>query len=284
MSKEPKSKKKTVPVEELERGTESKNKFLNFVKKKELNQEIPFTGEGLIDWKKLIPEEFFVVNAEAFPKGTILPPVSQVEDRQKLILLAGFRYLAALRGVISKRDNVISSDRDNCTVSCHIEMGGEMADFWAEYGEVESEWSATASANESNTQNGMALAFKESIAENRAFCRAVRGLLRISIVGKDEISLGNGNVFNEEPQSQSSTGGSLPIDMLKELAVKMKKPSFEEFKVAILKCIEMKEFEGVSFAQFNWDEIDSIQSWEGFPKSVIFLLSARLREVFEKKK
>ena len=58
--------------------------------------EYIYKSNGLVDWAKMIPNEFIVPNADRFPKDTNLKElkVEELKDEEKLVLLGGWEYLS----------------------------------------------------------------------------------------------------------------------------------------------------------------------------------------------
>lgn len=139
---------------------------------------------GFINYRKLIPQEFLVPNRQIFQKKDMLVPktVEGLDDNQILVLLAGWRWLARVRGFKSVTHQVLSASDDvvvSMTTVC-----------WRGNYETNHEdicFSALATASVNNT-TGFGQYYLAEMAENRGFSRAVRGFLNISLVGADEVA------------------------------------------------------------------------------------------------
>lgn len=152
--------------------------------------EYKFKKDGRVDWRAMIDPKYIVINRrmeEEVKKrynGKSLPElnVSEVDDKYLLILLAGIREIAALRGYTKINPEVISATPTYCSVktSIHWIPNFETGNKPVVYGDV-------AGATKENTE-GLATIFLDAIAANRAFVRAVRNFLGIGIVGHDEVA------------------------------------------------------------------------------------------------
>lgn len=221
-----------------------------------------FKDDGSVDWKRMIPDKYIVVNAEYFEKRQIAIPDSTdgLEDKQLLVLLGGIKELAKLRGVMSVDKKVWESSFDRAVVSCKLTFSpnyeNDMQPFV--YEEV-------ASATLSNT-NGFGQLFMETIASNRAFVRAVRNALRIDIVGSDELS-----GFTSTNNNAETTSESEPWHALRDAAKNFSSTkipegfkTFDEFKAVLLE----KGTEGA----------DAWTDWKDIPASTIFKLIGLLKK------
>ena len=139
-----------------------------------------FDEENLVDWRKMISKEHLVPNRQK----TKETDVDKLDDKQLLILLAGIKKLASLRGYESVSYDVSESGQGVVAV-CQIRF---IPNFETEGRAVT--FSAIADATPSNTTN-FGKIFLAAVAENRAFVRCVRNFLRINIVGSDEMSASN---------------------------------------------------------------------------------------------
>ncbi len=132
----------------------------------------------------MIKPEFLSPNRDKFGSDIDVKTldVKLLEDNQLIILLAGIKDIAQIRGFSKVKYNVVQSSQSYVAVECNIEWipnyetGGRTISF-----------GALADAHYENT-NQFGQQFLMAIAENRAFTRAVRNFLRINIVGQDELS------------------------------------------------------------------------------------------------
>jgi len=209
-----------------------------------------YFSDGTINWRAMIPEKFLYVQNSDFKadpkkveemerkygKHPKFLKVSEVEDRHLSILLAGFRYLANLRGFLEQEDIVNSVHYDNryeltsaCTVTSKIRW---IANFESNGSTIIT--TGVGGATLGNTDD-FVKKHVETAASNRAFVRNVRGFLNIAIVGKDELAPAGEINKPEENQALafSVNPQSLLEDAVKKLGLdfkKFKKRSIEYFK------------------------------------------------------
>ena len=158
-----------------------------------------FKDSGFVDWKAMIPKQYIAVNEEYFQKRNIEVPksIDGLEDKQLIVLLAGIKELAVLRGVATVNREVVESGPERAVVKCSVTFTPNyetQAGMPIVYDEV-------ANATLFNT-NSFSQSFLETIASNRAFVRAIRNALRIDIVGSDELSSISYSNDNAETTSQ----------------------------------------------------------------------------------
>lgn len=151
-----------------------------------------FDNDGQIIWRRLIKNEHLVPNKDR----TTITDVRALEDKDILVLLSGFKYLADLHGFTKVSYKFTSSMPEFVSCVCRIDF---IPSYHTEMRQISFESCADASYN--NTQSIGGKYFLTTTAENRAFVRCVRNFLRIPILGKDEISFG---VKPEEPQEPTN--------------------------------------------------------------------------------
>ena len=164
------------------------------------NLDYDFDESGFVNYKKLIPQEYLVPNKQYFERfKKPLPTTTEgLSDKEVLVLLVGWKQLLNFREFKSVNHDVISVSRESVTVKTTIIWKGNY-----ETGFEDVSFSALATASIDNTFN-FARNYLAEIAENRGLCRAIRGFLRIPIVGFDEVG----------PQSESEANtseGDMPI-------------------------------------------------------------------------
>lgn len=142
-----------------------------------------YNEDGTINWRKMIKPEFLVPHRQYFEKRGLPVPetVDGLEDHQVLILLGGLKELAQTRGYMNVTYQVQAPSKDYVVAVCTI--------MWIPNYESSNcciTFSAIGDAHEGNT-NGFGKNFLGPIAENRAFCRAVRNFLKIHIVSQEEV-------------------------------------------------------------------------------------------------
>lgn len=201
-----------------------------------------FNSDNTINWRAMISKEHLVPNREAFKNKKDVNikeiDISTLADNQLLILLAGIKELAQIRGYKNVRYDVIQAQPDYVAVKCTIdwianyETSGESVTF-----------SALADAHFDNTKD-FAKNFLMAIAENRAFVRAVRSFLKINIVGSDEM----GKTTHADADIDSAVA-TQPIALLQK--------TMDEYKISFDQIKEravQKKMDGAE----NWTNINDI--------------------------
>jgi hypothetical protein len=165
--------------------------------------EYKFAEDGFINWRAMIKHEFLYPNRDFFDSRNQPVPTSVegLEDRQLLIMLAGIKELARLRGFKSVCYNIKHVDTSYVVATCSIEWIGnyETAGETVTFEDV-------ANATADNTDD-FCIKFLETIACNRAFVRCVRNFLNIHIVGFDEIDKSK----NKKASFAPTASNALPI-------------------------------------------------------------------------
>jgi len=183
-----------------------------------------FDDLGFINYRKLIPQEFLVPNRQIFQKKDMLVPktVEGLEDNQILVLLAGWRYLARVRGFKSVTHEVLSAADDLVIGKTTICWRGNY-----ETGHEDICFSALATASVNNTTD-FGQYYLSEMVENRGFSRATRGFLNIALVGADEIS----DIKEKQPIQEFKL--TQPHGVLQKKLEERGK-SFEKFKAEWIK-------------------------------------------------
>lgn len=143
-----------------------------------------YNEDGTINWRKMVKDEFLVPNKQVFERrGKPVPTaITGLEDSEIIILLGGIKKLAQTRGYESVTYHVVSPIPEYVVATCSIcwipnyETGGTSIMF-----------SAIGDASVQNTTS-FGRMYLGPIAENRAFCRAVRNFLQINIVSQEELN------------------------------------------------------------------------------------------------
>tara|TARA_B100001939_G_scaffold85174_1_gene72805 strand:- start:106 stop:816 length:711 start_codon:yes stop_codon:yes gene_type:complete len=178
------------------------------------NIKYEFSEDGTVNWRKMIKTEFLVANREL----TDETDVSKLEDRELIILLGGLKDLAAIRGYTSVEYKIHEASTEYVCASCRI--------TWVPNYETEGDdpivFEAIADANLNNTE-GFSQMYLAAIAENRAFCRAVRNFLRINIVAKEECK--SVRIAKPNPKKNSASPEIFLTNLMKD-----KKIDFEAIK------------------------------------------------------
>ena len=197
--------------------------------------EYTFNPDNTINWRSMINKEYLVPNRDAFKnqKDVNLKEIdiSVLPDNQLLILLAGIKELAQIRGYLNVNYDVIQAQPDYVAVKCTIN--------WAPNYETNMEpvsFSALADAHLDNTKD-FAKNFLMAIAENRAFIRTVRSFLKINIVGNDEM----GKTTHVDTEIEPNTLVTQPVALL-EKTMEEHSLSFSQIKErAVQKKMENAE-------------------------------------------
>lgn len=182
-----------------------------------------FNQDNTINWRAMINKEHLVPNRDAFKNQKDINlkeiDVSTLPDNQLLILLAGIKELAQIRGYTNVSYDVIQAQPDYVAVKCTITW---IPNYETNMQEVS--FSALADAHLDNTKD-FAKNFLMAIAENRAFIRTVRSFLKINIVGNDEM----GKTTHIDTEVEPSTLTTQPIALLQKTMDEFK-ISFEQIK------------------------------------------------------
>lgn len=217
---------------------------------KKSKEEFPQKEDGSIDWIKMIPDEFIVPQDKNYSGD-----VKDLSDRDKMILLGGWKYLLKKRGYTSKRDIIHCSTRDYVSMTCEI--------TWAEnkdIGEGSQVYSASADAHFDNTDRFMTN-YLTTNAENRAFARCVRGYLNINIVGKDETNKATIDEMLKQKENDSTT-------RLHQTPQKMLQLKAESMKKTLVSAKKWLVAEG----RITEEEASEIKSWDNIDKSDCFTM------------
>ena len=216
------------------------------------NVTYEYSEDGFIDWRKMVSSEYLVANRQRTKETDI----SKLEDRDLLILLAGIKDLAKIRGYESVEYSTTCPSPDIVVAICKISF---IPNYETEGKAVV--FSAIGDATINNT-HGFGSMYLAACAENRAFVRCVRNFLRINVVAFDEINHGAGqSQLPNEYEQRISPDASL---QLKELMLK-KGVSIEALKRRLV--------------EENYDGADSIADVSDLPAKKIFELIGRLKKI-----
>lgn len=200
--------------------------------------EYKFDENGLVDWRAMVPKSFLYLNnakKEQIEKkyGKELDKIDietdKVEDKDLIVNLAGIKFLSFLRKYNSVTYSVKAANLEFAAAACEIE--------WSPNYETENQtikFQSLASASINNTKS-FAQNYLVEMAENRAFCRAVRNFLRINIVSSEE--LGNGEIEQDNPTQSADT----TINELEQL-LNEKNITFEFIKEKLI----IEKFDGAN--------------------------------------
>ena len=232
-----------------------------------LDLDYIFNEDGTINYKEMLFKhpEFIVPNKNNFEKRNEKVPdsIKDVKDKDLLVLLAGYKHIAHIRGFSSVEHYVFSSNQEFVSGKCSI--------IWIPNYEYENKsilFEETADASTQNT-SGFGKIFLTTICGNRAFVRCVRNFLKIPILGSDEVSENN-NPPEEQPDSVPVI---TPIDVLKNL-LEEEKYSFDKLKEQMVKKAPSED---------EKTKVLSYNSINDIPKPVIFDLIGKIKKRREKK-
>jgi hypothetical protein len=206
------------------------------------NLEYQFQENGMVDWRKMIPDEHILLNREKFLKKENPVDVESLskEEFQELkakareedliIKLTGYRELASIRGFSSVEEKLVYSSPDFVSVECKITWFPNY-----ETNMLPVTHTGTADAHIGNCSKDFGANYLTAIASNRAFGRAVRNFLRVYIVSQDEIAF-------EKPEEASTSISAGPASALEDKIGKLGL-TFDEFKEKLSK-VEEHDFTG----------------------------------------
>jgi hypothetical protein len=202
-----------------------------------------FNQDNTINWRSMINKEYLVPNRDSFKNQKDINlkeiDVTSLADNQLLILLAGIKELAQIRGYTNVNYEVIQAQPDYVAVKCTINW---LANY--ETSEKEVSFSALADAHLDNTKD-FAKNFLMAIAENRAFIRTVRSFLKINIVGNDEM----GKTTHIDTEIEPNTLVTQPVALLEK--------TMEEHNLSFLQIKERAVQKNMENAE-SWQSIKDI--------------------------
>ena len=202
-----------------------------------------FNIDHTINWRSMINKDYLVPNRDSFKNQKNINlkeiDVTTLSDNQLLILLAGIKELAQIRGYTNVNYDVIQAQPDYVAVKCTINW---IPNY--ETGMTPVSFSALADAHLDNTKD-FAKNFLMAIAENRAFIRTVRSFLKINIVGNDEM----GKTTHVDAEIEPNTMITQPVALLQK-TMEEHGISFEQVKERAIQ----KKMDGAE----NWSKIEDI--------------------------
>ena len=244
------AKKKTVGFAEVEESVTSITRDENGL----ISQpkvDYVFDDRGFVDWRKMAKVDYLVPNRQRTQETN----VTELDDKDLLILLGGIKELAQIRGYSSVEYDVKTPSADYVVATCKIKW---IPNFETEGREVV--FSAIADASPANTHS-FASDYLAAIAENRSFVRCVRNFLRINIVGQDELGAGSGS-----KQAQSGNTQATNFDPKEHLTSLMKQKgiSFDKMKSKLV--------------QEGYEKAESFETVKDVPNIKIFELIDRIQK------
>lgn len=224
-----------------------------------------FTSDGFVDWRGMVLSEHLYLKPDKKAKieekyGKKIDEIDiekdNVEDIDLVILLAGIKRIASLRGFVSVKYRPIAAKNDFVATVCSIRW---IPNFETEGKEVEFEAMANASLDNSNE---MTKIYLPETAENRAFVRAVRNFLKISIVSREELA--NAGSMPTNGDSKKIKANDLLITLMNQ-----KNMTFEQLKAKMINA-KMKD-------------ADKYNSVEEIPTNLVFEVLERMKALAAKK-
>ena len=208
------------------------------------NVEYFYKEDGSIDWRKMVKNDYLVPNKQRTSESD----VSKLDDSKILILLAGIKELAQIRGFKSVKYTVSHADMEYVCVTCGITWIGNY-----ETGGEEVYFESMADAGTHNTES-FGQSFLATTAENRAFVRAVRNFLKINLVGNEEMG----------PKKTASSGNSYQNSSSDKFsALNYLKTTLRENNISFNYVKERMISEGTSGAE-DWQTVNDIPSIVAF--------------------
>lgn len=240
-----------------------------------------FNKDNTVDWRKMLNPKYIVLNKEkkdiiekkygrgfdelqaAIQNGTQDP--EDVDNAFQLILLAGIKELARLRGFEKVSYQVINANPEYVAASCTID--------WIPNYESNNQFvafSSLADVHLGSVSQGFSK-FLSATVENRSFVRTVRNFLNIHVVGADELE---GATPMEESQSTPDVSPTSPqfplIQKFQELNSEFS-VSFAALRKALV------EQKNMDFA-VKWTKIEDV------PKENSYEVLSIVAEILEKKR
>jgi hypothetical protein len=242
--------------------------------------EYVFREDGTVDWRKMIPEEFIVINDDYFINKHKPVPESLdgIGDEGLLILLGGIKELAKIRGFIRKNTKVVHSSEGRAVCECTITF----IPNYESHGE-EFVYSSVASATFENVSSIIGKYYLETIAENRAFVRAVRNALRVDAVGADEVSAVGTSSPKSEGKTEEYSHGAKPYEALADLAGRKGYGTIDEFKIKLLSKSGDK-FVYNHVESLSEEIVGSWDNWSDIDQDFVYQLLALLNTAKKKDK
>lgn len=185
-----------------------------------------FCEDGTVNWRAMVPNEYLVPNKQNFErrKQPVPKNIEGLDDKDLLILLGGIKHLAAIRGFSKVDHEVIEANDQFVAVKTTITL---IPNY--ETGYLSVSFSDLADASIYNTSS-FAKHYLSAIAANRGFVRAWRNVLRLPILGQDEI--GEAPADSDKVEDNKMQAGSPHATLQKKLDEKnIQWPKFKHFCV-----------------------------------------------------
>jgi hypothetical protein len=229
------------------------------------NVDYEFNENGSVNWRAMIKSEFLYPNKDWFTlRNKEIPSSSEgLRDNQLLIMLAGIKELANLRGFKSVTFETQSPSDGYVVAKCKVKWISNYESFYSEdHASADNTivYEDVANATLDNTDS-FASKFLETIACNRAFVRCVRNFLNVHIVGADEIDKSKGKndrTVSSSPNTTSNASPMTPIGLLqKTLDQKHAISEFDDFLEKLRELWKNKVY--------TCESIKDWKSWKDVP-------------------
>ena len=216
-----------------------------------------FNENGSVNWRAMIKPEFLYPNKDWFTlRNKEIPSSSEgLRDNQLLIMLAGIKELANLRGFKSVTFETQSPSDGYVVAKCKVKWISNYESFYSEdHASADNTivYEDVANATLDNTDS-FASKFLETIACNRAFVRCVRNFLNVHIVGADEIDKSKGS---NKPMPVVDSVAMLPMTpvglLQKTLSDKHGISDFESFLEKLKDLWTNKQYCYADYKKGDW--------------------------------
>lgn len=215
--------------------------------------------DGRINWKAHLNVKWLRVKDDKksdvekrYKKPIAELDLSTVEDYFLYVTLGGYNEVARLRGFDALNHSVDYVDSQKAVVTCtiHFVPNTEEPNGLTCAG--------VASGSIYNISPDFA-PFMETIAENRAFVRAVRRALNINIVGAEELGKGVALPANQAPESAPEETASLKPYAVLEKRCRELGVSFESLKGRSIASKTLIKSDAASWT--DWKDIEKGDVW-----------------------
>lgn len=215
-----------------------------------------YNDDGSVNWRKMIKPEHLVIQrgkeakvVEQYGKAIDELDLREIDDKYLMILLAGIKYLARIRGILNCEQLVNVSTIDNATVTCSITF---LPNYETDRHAILFSDVGTATMD---STTGFGQKYLATMAANRAFVRTVRNFLNVNIVATDEMKEG----VTEEPTESTSIASGKPFAVLASKAAE-KKVTFDDIKKAALTKYRA-EMTGDPEKWTEYKNVDPVDAW-----------------------
>lgn len=233
------------------------------------NVEYIFKEDGSVDWKKMIPKEYIVINEDYYvSKHKEVPKsIEEAEESGLLILLGGIKEIAKIRGIQKVDTRTVFSQEGRAVSDCYVTF---IANYESNFEKLE--FSGSASATYDNVNSYLGKYYLETIASNRAFVRAVRNALRIDIVGEDEVSSVGGSSNKTKSNSGEYHHGYKPFEALADKAGAKEYDTIDKFKKKLLSTTKSNKTVYSYVEGLTEEIVNSWTNWSDIEQDFVYPL------------